>query len=367
MSVLPFCSTFDEAVEKLTSDGSASPEVNSKVLAIRHCNTSNGWGNADSEVLPVRPRNASDWWRRAALKWHESLADAETDFSTSCVKRHRNANPEEDYSGTPQRSSKKMALLHEPSQSPAGQPSPCSFNLNKVDVMCSICCGSFLESKAVRFNCGHGWYCTDCVRRYAEERLSMGDTHILCPECGKPISESHLRKLLPKDVLDRLLARSLEVAVSSAADLWYCPTPNCVMCVAVEKGRNARYRCPLCKQESCLRCRAQPYHTGVRCKTYAKKMNDKHAEDSLKEWIIETGARQCPTCQMVVTKENLGKQKTQYAECHKMMCRNCNTRFCFNCLALLTMTHTCGCSADGHGFINPHTGRRITHLRGKKM
>merc|ERR1719478_201941 len=66
---------------------------------------------------------------------------------------------------------------------------------------------------------------------------------------------------------------------------------------------------------------------------------------------------------MAVTKLNLESQDTQYKECHKMMCRNCNTRFCFKCLKILTDTFTCGCSIDLHGFVDPRTGKRLEHLR----
>merc|ERR1712032_585993 len=69
---------------------------------------------------------------------------------------------------------------------------------------------------------------------------------------------------------------------------------------------------------------------------------------------------------MVVTKQNLKNQTTQRSECHKMMCRNCSTRFCFKCLAILTTDYTCGCTRDLHGFIDPHTGKRLVHLRSKK-
>merc|ERR1712066_1111993 len=80
------------------------------------------------------------------------------------------------------------------------------------------------------------------------------------------------------------------------------------------------------------------------------------------KWIEQTGSKQCPTCPMVITKENLNGQANQYKECHKMLCRNCNTRFCFKCLAVLTEKFTCGCSINLHGFVDPNTGKRLTHL-----
>lgn len=65
---------------------------------------------------------------------------------------------------------------------------------------------------------------------------------------------------------------------------------------------------------------------------------------------------------MAVTKQNIGKQKTQSAECHKMLCRNCGTRFCFKCLAVLTDKFACGCTHKKHGFVDPDTGEYVAHL-----
>ena len=45
------------------------------------------------------------------------------------------------------------------------------------------------------------------------------------------------------------------------------------------------------------------------------------ADDDLLNWMSEVGAKPCPRCGTAVTKENLAKQNTQYAECHKMLCR----------------------------------------------
>merc|ERR1712183_449940 len=86
-----------------------------------------------------------------------------------------------------------------------------------------------------------------------------------------PLAERELRRLLPTDVMDKLQARSLELAVSAVADLCACPTPNCPMRVALEEGGPPRLHCPLCRKTSCLRCGAQPYHKGLTCEKHAKK------------------------------------------------------------------------------------------------
>lgn len=73
-----------------------------------------------------------------------------------------------------------------------------------------------------------------------------------------------------------------------------------------------RLKCPQCKKTSCLLCGAQPYHRGKTCQEAMEKRRDR-GEAALKRWMEDTGSKQCPTCSAVVTKQNLEKQKTQYA------------------------------------------------------
>merc|ERR1712194_590081 len=215
-------------------------------------------------------------------------------------------------------------------------------------------------------------YCAQCVLRHSEARLSTGASCVQCPECLTPIAERDLRKLLPTEVIDKMLSRSLEQAVSAVADIRTCPTPNCPMRVALDPDdEDAGFKCTICNKTSCLRCGAQPYHRNMTCEefkakgTTGKRKRDEEATASFKIWLEETGTKQCPTCQAPISKQKLEGQNTQYAECHKMACRNCNTRFCFKCLAILTDSYSCGCSIDAHGFINPLTGRRVNHLGAK--
>jgi len=246
--------------------------------------------------------------------------------------------------------------------------SPRGMRLNSVEELCGICCNEVPPCRAVRLACSHGWYCARCVQLHAEARLATGASSITCPECCTALAERDLRKLLPQDLIDRLLSRSLEQAVSSAADLWACPTPNCPMRVALEDGELPRLKCTVCNKTSCLRCGMQPWHRGLTCeqaqqrRTAGKRKRDEGFQ-SLMKWIEETGTKQCPTCRMAVTKQKLENQGTQYSECHKMCCRNCGTKFCFKCLAVLSENFTCGCTINAHGFIDPHTGKRVNHMR----
>mmetsp|Transcript_17815 Transcript_17815/g.31551 ORF Transcript_17815/g.31551 Transcript_17815/m.31551 type:complete len:527 (+) Transcript_17815:107-1687(+) len=272
---------------------------------------------------------------------------------------------------TPSRSSAAGLAANCSCSSPS---SPQCMQLNSQADCCTICCCDTQPWRSVRLGCGHGWYCASCMLRHSEARLEVGATSIACPECYKDVPEKDLRKLLPTETLDRLLARSLEQAVSAAADLWACPTPNCPMRVALEDGELARFQCTLCNKTSCLRCGRQPYHRGMTCEDVAQRLNlkgkkakqDKENEEMLAQWMTETGTKQCPTCRTGVTKQNLDKQGTQYAECHKMCCRNCKTKFCFKCLSVLSDSFTCGCTINAHGFIDPSSGKRMNHLDRRK-
>jgi len=249
-------------------------------------------------------------------------------------------------------------------------PPPPEAKLNSSEETCAICCCDAEEGTAVSLACGHGWYCKDCLQRHAEARLDVGDVHVPCPECRAAVPERDLRRAIPGEVVDRFLARSLERAVSMTEDLWACPTPNCPMRVALEADDNVtRFRCTMCKRASCVRCNAQPYHRGLTCEEYAKqKQTRKRAHqvddgtEAMLKWMAETGTKQCPKCKMGVSKQNLQTQASQKAECHKMLCRNCGTRFCFKCNAELTETFNCGCSIDLHGFVDPETGKRLDHF-----
>lgn len=279
----------------------------------------------------------------------------------------RGAEEAERLPATPQRR-RSSSFQGGRSLSPIPPTSPTSIWRSKTAECCSICCDDAPPGEAVRLSCKHGWYCLSCLKRHAEARLDNGFVEVSCPECNQALAERTLRRVLPTSVLEQLERRSLEQAVSAAGDLYACPTANCTFRVALEEGDVARLKCPECKKTSCLRCGAQPYHRGLSCEAYAEKLRSKGkstGDEELIKWMEETGSKQCPTCRAVVSKQNLEKQNTQYAECHKMQCRNCDTRFCFKCLAVLTPTYSCGCARAEHGFINPKTGRRMNHLKQK--
>jgi len=237
--------------------------------------------------------------------------------------------------------------------------------------VCAVCCDDAPAGSAVLLGCSHGWYCLECVNRFVEARLDTGTAgDVPCPDCKTTISEEDLVSLLPKKTIFRLHARTIEKeAVAGGANCRACPTPDCKMRQTIPEGASGQVQCLMCDKESCFLCGTQPYHEGVNCQQHAERKRIRGEDkdmDELYKWMEATGTRQCPTCQMATTTENLAKQTEQRSECHKMLCRNCGTRFCFKCLAVLTDTFSCGCSKNKHGFVDPRTGEVLGHLkRGK--
>ena len=137
---------------------------------------------------------------------------------------------------------------------------------------CTICFDGDIETGcALKLSCSHGWYCKNCVKQHIQMRLDQGHVNITCPECGLELSEAIVRTIVPEDVHQRLLDRSLQQAVGSASDMFICPTADCPMRVVLDGSDQSEFMCPLCNAGSCLRCCVQPYHAGLTCQEHADR------------------------------------------------------------------------------------------------
>ena len=232
---------------------------------------------------------------------------------------------------------------------------------------CQLCFEESPANTTVRLSCEHGSYCLCCLQRHATAQLDHGAIQLPCPDCRSPVAHHELRAILPPDMVDRFLTKSLEQAVLTTPGLFACPTADCAMRVALEDTDAASgcYSCELCGLTSCLLCKAQPYHTDLTCKEYEATQQDP-SDLEFRRWMRESGTQQCPTCRMPITKDTLDGQETQNLECHKMVCRLCRTRFCFGCNHVLTDEFSCACTPADHGFVDPHTGAFISPYTCKK-
>ena len=125
----------------------------------------------------------------------------------------------------------------------------------------------------------------------------------------------------------------------------HCPTAGCPFVFAWEPD-NRKLECPLCSKSFCLLCRAEPWHTGMRCEQFQAERGDPEASDAafaqfassqrLKQCAIANRSSpplaresnpplrpsaRCPKCRWWVEKSS---------GCDAMHCR-CNLVFCYKC------------------------------------
>ena len=131
---------------------------------------------------------------------------------------------------------------------------------------------------------------------------SRGACEWPCPECRRTVPEYALRPLLPR-AIDRLQRASLAAAVAHDPDLFACPTPGCPIVVSLKRSDSAVFNCTSCLKISCLRCNLQPCPAGHTCSPASSQL-----DASLRQWAQDTGSKQCPTCDVVISKEDLASQ-----------------------------------------------------------
>lgn len=97
-------------------------------------------------------------------------------------------------------------------------------------------------------------------------------TVIFCPydsqgnqSCNFPILDSELRAILPADVLERHLEKSLKQGESVLDNVFHCKAPNCDGFV-VKKEETIAFVCPLCEIVNCVKCSA--IHEDKTCEQY---------------------------------------------------------------------------------------------------
>ena len=214
---------------------------------------------------------------------------------------------------------------------------------------CSLCCCE--HSGCAELLCGHGRLCHLCMNRWTESRLEGGNADVPCPcaeSCELGVPHWQLRMLVEPITFDKLLQASLNRAVLNDGTIWPCPTPDCPYCVAIddiECPNGAPMHCPICDKDVFVGPQGSTADT---------------ADKTFASWMEATGAKTCPGCGCVVTKQSLNSQHSQRSECHKMLCR-CGVRFCFKCLFQYEGRNTCKCTSADHGFVDPYSGKRVEH------
>jgi hypothetical protein len=155
----------------------------------------------------------------------------------------------------------------------------------------------------------------------------IGEEHLRCPECEKPISPPIIKNCIKKPVWDKLVKFGLRNYNPKENDknilFFRCPCGNCEYFELLMLGIKT-FQCPSCELVSCPMCRKPP-HPGISCEENIKILNDKDRE-LLKDLIKENGFKTCPHCKSICERIS----GCNFMKCFSPMCKG-RKNFCLLC------------------------------------
>uniref|UniRef100_A0A0B7BCW6 RanBP-type and C3HC4-type zinc finger-containing protein 1 n=1 Tax=Arion vulgaris TaxID=1028688 RepID=A0A0B7BCW6_9EUPU len=200
--------------------------------------------------------------------------------------------------------------------------------LNTEAFQCPICFDDVdVEDGIVLRECLH-MFCRGCLTeavRFCEDAI------LKCPyqeglyACQCVLQEREIRALVPEHIYLRYLQRGLDQAESQTINSYHCKTADCHGWCVYEDLVNF-FKCPVCKLENCLTCKA--IHEGLNCKQYQDDLklranNDiaaKQTAEMLQKLVADGEAMHCPQCHVVLQKKG---------GCDWIKCSICKTEICW--------------------------------------
>jgi hypothetical protein len=189
---------------------------------------------------------------------------------------------------------------------------------NKEEVVsCQACLEDTETNKSQRLTCGH-IYCLECLDRLVKisvkDKDPLGNLVCKIDRCNKPFTEDELKTIIKdKNTLEKVKDLSAEQCIMRDPSVKHCPTANCKFMYFYADKQAKAVTCPQCNKTHCANC-LKSHDTSLSCDHADKKL--------LEKWQKAHGARQCPSCDVVIEK-NSG--------CNHMTCQNCTHQFCWVC------------------------------------
>lgn len=130
-------------------------------------------------------------------------------------------------------------------------------NFERFD--CPICFVEVpIQGGVILKSCFHQ-FCQDCI---IETVRNSPSAEVFCPfdnqehqSCNFTILDSELRAIVPMDVLEKHLEKSLKQGENVLANVFHCKSPNCDGFVVKENDTIA-FVCPVCEVVNCVKCSA---------------------------------------------------------------------------------------------------------------
>ncbi|GAB6020316.1 RanBP-type and C3HC4-type zinc finger-containing protein 1 [Chamberlinius hualienensis] len=200
--------------------------------------------------------------------------------------------------------------------------------LNVDQFECGIC---LLDVPA-----GDGVQLRDCLHSFCCECLKNVISHneeatVCCPyrdeqySCDSILQEREIRALVPPDVFERYLRRSIATAESQAPNSFHCKTPDCPgWCLYADNANE--FLCPSCGRLNCITCRV--IHEGMNCRQYQDELavrartddEAKKTKEAIDQMVQKGEAMKCPSCEVIVMKK---------WGCDWIVCSICKVEICW--------------------------------------
>lgn len=192
-------------------------------------------------------------------------------------------------------------------------------------VACKICYDDDSDHWVKLEGCGHT-ACVDCVTQYCLTNPGDGvgrEFPLRCfeSECNQPLALRQVHCLLDEAQLESLLKQSVQNSIRKRPDKFgHCPGKDCSKTYEKSEKPQACRSCHECLVDFCAKCGTE-YHYGMLCDEYQERVVA--GEQALERYIVQIGAKRCPSCTAVVEK---------IEGCNNIACPSCKAHFCWKCL-----------------------------------
>lgn len=215
-----------------------------------------------------------------------------------------------------------------------GIPAPNGCLILENSRLCQICLIEKPRESFVTFsNCGHS-FCSDCVRRAFQYKVSETRVKLQCLQCSSAATKEELERFCDGELYQRYLDACLSRHLATTPNIRYCPAPDCPF-ACVDTSTNAsstvveeHFVChhEECKKEFCNSCR-QPWHEGKSCQEVHDELpaEIQQLTDEIEriEVEIKKNTKECPRCH-----NKIEKMKDT---CNMVTCWYCDFNFCWLC------------------------------------
>ena len=200
--------------------------------------------------------------------------------------------------------------------------------------LCEICVIEKSTDSFVTFsNCGHS-FCSDCVRRAFQYKVSETRVKLQCLQCSGTVTKRELQQICDGELYQRYLDACLNRHLATTPNVRYCPAPDCPFaCIDTSTPvshtvAEEHFVCHRdeCGREFCNTCR-QPWHEGKTCQQVHDELphDMQQITDEIEriEVEIKKKTKECPRCHNKIEKMK--------GTCNMVTCWYCDLNFCWLC------------------------------------